>query len=237
MNGGKISLAVALALAAAIVPGTAMAQSPGQENLMAMGTSSLRTEIQRRYDGALAATLDNAVVASDDNRYMWASQAKAQCGIALGFLKSGTKDAVSVNKCSDAFARMTGAAKAPQPTVIYEAAPPVVCNKGPHIVFFDWDRSDVNADQAAILDAVAATYPGCGGSAVRVTGYADRSGSDRYNQGLSERRAAEVKSYLLQHGVQANAISTQGLGESNPRVPTADGVRELQNRRVEITID
>jgi len=57
----------------------------------------------------------------------------------------------------------------------------------------------------------------------------------KYNQGLSERRNASVQAYLTSHGVAAGAITSQGFGESNPRVPTADGVRELQNRRVEIT--
>ena len=67
-----------------------------------------------------------------------------------------------------------------------------------------------------------------------VAGYADRSGGDRYNQGLSERRATAVRGYLVSRGIEDGTISTQGFGETNPRVPTADGVREPQNRRVEI---
>src|SRR3546814_6957398 len=53
--------------------------------------------------------------------------------------------------------------------------------------------------------------------------------------GLSERRNASTRSYLTSHGIPDGSISSQAFGESNPRVPTADGVRELQNRRVEIT--
>ena len=67
-----------------------------------------------------------------------------------------------------------------------------------------------------------------------IAGYADRSGSPGYNQGLSDRRATNVRGYMTSHGVSDSAITTQGFGESNNRVPTADGVRELQNRRVEI---
>jgi outer membrane protein OmpA-like peptidoglycan-associated protein len=68
-----------------------------------------------------------------------------------------------------------------------------------------------------------------------LAGYADRSGKPTYNQGLSERRNASVSAYLTSRGIPAGAISSQGFGETNNRVPTADGVRELQNRRVEIT--
>ena len=70
---------------------------------------------------------------------------------------------------------------------------------------------------------------------VMVAGHADRSGSAKYNQGLSERRAVSVQGYLTERGVPEESISTQGFGEEQNRVPTADGVRELQNRRVEIT--
>ena len=57
----------------------------------------------------------------------------------------------------------------------------------------------------------------------------------RYNLGLSQRRADAVKSYLAGRGIGEGVITTQAFGETNLRVQTADGVRELQNRRVEIT--
>jgi outer membrane protein OmpA-like peptidoglycan-associated protein len=53
--------------------------------------------------------------------------------------------------------------------------------------------------------------------------------------GLAERRNASVREYLTGRGIPGGAITSQAFGESMPRVPTADGVRELQNRRVEIT--
>ncbi len=66
-------------------------------------------------------------------------------------------------------------------------------------------------------------------------GHADRSGSADYNVGLSQRRADAVKAYLGGRGVPDGAMSTEAFGESRPLVETADGVREPQNRRVEIT--
>ena len=110
-----------------------------------------------------------------------------------------------------------------------------VCNKGPYIVFFDWDKSDITAEASTILDSAVSAYGSCARVPVMIAGYADRSGSPGYNQGLSDRRATNVRGYMTSHGVSDGAITTQGFGETNNRVPTADGVRELQNRRVEIT--
>jgi outer membrane protein OmpA-like peptidoglycan-associated protein len=106
---------------------------------------------------------------------------------------------------------------------------------GPFIVFFDWDKSDITPQAAAILDNAAAAYQQTGQANVVLAGHADRSGSDQYNVGLSQRRADAVKDYLAGHGVPDSAMSTEAYGESRPLVETADGVREPQNRRVEIT--
>ena len=70
---------------------------------------------------------------------------------------------------------------------------------------------------------------------VLIEGFADSTGAADYNQGLSERRNASVRQYLSGRGIADGRISSQGFGENQLRVPTADGVRELQNRRVEIT--
>ncbi|MFC0203502.1 OmpA family protein [Novosphingobium soli] len=113
--------------------------------------------------------------------------------------------------------------------------PAPACNKGPYIVFFDWDKSDITPEASTILDSAVSAYANCDSVPIMLAGYTDRSGSTTYNQGLSERRNASVRSYLTSHGIPDGSISSQGFGESNPRVPTADGVRELQNRRVEIT--
>ncbi|MFK4871823.1 OmpA family protein, partial [Novosphingobium sp. ZW T3_23] len=114
--------------------------------------------------------------------------------------------------------------------------PPVVeCNKGPYIVFFDWDKSDITPEAATILDSAVSAYGNCNSVPIMLAGYTDRSGSPKYNLGLSARRNDSVRAYLTSHGIPDGSISSQAFGEANPRVPTADGVRELQNRRVEIT--
>jgi outer membrane protein OmpA-like peptidoglycan-associated protein len=71
---------------------------------------------------------------------------------------------------------------------------------------------------------------------IEVSGHADRSGSDAYNQALSMRRAEAVAAELTRRGVPRTEMVIQAFGESRPLVPTADGVREPQNRRVEIIL-
>jgi len=128
---------------------------------------------------------------------------------------------------------------APVPVPVPEPAPaPVVvpCAPGPYIVFFDWDKSDITPTAAATLNDAIAAYGHCNGAHVMLAGHADRSGSVKYNLGLSSRRDAAVQNYLTSTGgISGAAISSQAFGEGQNRVATPDGVREPQNRRVEIT--
>ena len=77
---------------------------------------------------------------------------------------------------------------------------------------------------------------GVRGRGIEATGHADRSGSDQYNMGLGLRRANAVKAELIKDGVPAANIVILSRGETMPLVQTADGVREPQNRRVEIVL-
>jgi OmpA-OmpF porin, OOP family len=121
-----------------------------------------------------------------------------------------------------------GAPEAPPP-------PAPACESGPYIVFFDWDKSDITPEAATVLDSAVSAYANCGNASVMLAGYTDRSGTVQYNLGLAARRNDSVRGYLTSRGVPDSRISSEAFGEANPRVPTADGVRELQNRRVEIT--
>jgi OmpA-OmpF porin, OOP family len=113
--------------------------------------------------------------------------------------------------------------------------PPAPCVAGPFMVFFDWDRDEITPQASAILDNAASAYQTCGQAQVMIAGHADKSGSDQYNVGLSQRRAANVRSYLAGRGIPDGVMTTEAFGESRPLVETQDGVREPQNRRVEIT--
>ena len=110
-----------------------------------------------------------------------------------------------------------------------------MCNKGPYIVFFDFDKSDITPEAGTILDSAVQAYANCQTIPIMLAGYTDLAGTQKYNLGLSARRNASVRAYLTSHGIADSVISSQAFGKLHPRVPTADGVRELQNRRVEIT--
>ncbi|MBC7799821.1 MAG: OmpA family protein [Gemmatimonadaceae bacterium] len=113
--------------------------------------------------------------------------------------------------------------------------PPAAVTPGPFLVFFDWDRSMITAEAASILDRAAEQFAATGQTSVMLAGHADKSGKDDYNVALSQRRAEAVKAYMATKGVPDAAMAMEGFGESRPLVDTADGVREPQNRRVEIT--
>jgi outer membrane protein OmpA-like peptidoglycan-associated protein len=102
------------------------------------------------------------------------------------------------------------------------------------LVFFDWDSAVVGPSGREVIGLAAQTYKAGSPVAVQVTGFTDTSGSADYNQRLSVRRADAVAAVLVQDGVPQNALVVTGRGQNGLRVPTPDGVREPQNRRVEI---
>jgi outer membrane protein OmpA-like peptidoglycan-associated protein len=134
-----------------------------------------------------------------------------------------------------------GAPAAPPPPTPAVAAPPapppakIAPSQQMFIVFFEFDKSSLTADGKKVVDAAAAAFK-AGKSGVAIAGYTDLAGTAPYNLALSKRRADIVKSALVKDGVPGAAIDETWHGKQNPRVPTADGVREPQNRRVEITM-
>jgi outer membrane protein OmpA-like peptidoglycan-associated protein len=116
------------------------------------------------------------------------------------------------------------------------AQPPAVAPARTYLVFFDWDRADLSARARQIVAEAAAASTHVQTTRIEVNGYTDLSGTAAYNQRLSVRRAESVEAELVRDGVPRGEISIHGYGESNPLVPTAKGVREPQNRRVEIIL-
>jgi len=105
-----------------------------------------------------------------------------------------------------------------------------------YLVFFDWDKADLTERARQIVAQAAQNSTRVQFTRIEVNGYTDLSGTAAYNQKLSVRRAQSVAAELVKDGVAQSAIDIQGFGESHPLVPTAAGVREPQNRRVEIII-
>ena len=76
----------------------------------------------------------------------------------------------------------------------------------------------------------------CSVGSVRVIGHTDTSGSAAYNLGLSQRRAKDARDELVSQGVNSAIITSEGKGETEPFIPTGDGVKEQLNRRTEVLI-
>jgi outer membrane protein OmpA-like peptidoglycan-associated protein len=104
------------------------------------------------------------------------------------------------------------------------------------LVFFDWNRDNLTDRARAIIAEAAQAARRTGTTRIEVAGHADRTGTAQYNQRLSERRAENVAAELVRNGIGRNEITTVGFGFDRPLVPTAAGVREPQNRRVEIVL-
>ncbi len=102
------------------------------------------------------------------------------------------------------------------------------------LVFFDWDRADLTSRGAGIVHDAASYSQSNRYTRIDVNGNTDTSGTPAYNQGLSERRARTVAGELVRDGVPQNAIDMHAYGDTHLLVPTGPGVREPQNRRVEI---
>jgi len=114
------------------------------------------------------------------------------------------------------------------------ALTPLSMAQAPSVVFFDWDKSNLSPEATTTISQAAAAYKATAGARITNVGNTDTSGSTDYNMTLSIRRADAVKSALIRNGVPAAAIETAGRGQTNLLIPTADGIREAQNRRVEL---
>jgi OOP family OmpA-OmpF porin len=124
----------------------------------------------------------------------------------------------------------------PPPPAAMQSPPVAEAPARTYLVFFDWDRADLSARARQIVAEAASASTKTQTTTIEVNGYTDLSGTAAYNQRLSVRRAQSVEAELVRDGVSRNEIGIHGYGESNPLVPTAKGVREPQNRRVEIIL-
>ena len=129
----------------------------------------------------------------------------------------------------------------PAPLPMPQAPMQPVTDVGPlpartFLVFFDWDKADVSARAAQIIAEAASGSRTAGVTTLDVSGYTDTSGTADYNMGLSERRAKSVAAALVKDGVPESEIEIHAYGETHLLVATGPGVREPQNRRVEIVV-
>jgi OOP family OmpA-OmpF porin len=179
-----------------------------------------------------ASALEGVVTDSDGN---YVTDGFGEC-VSYDKLKHFHKDD-GKGYCADEPKKV--AAPAPKPAPPPPPPPkPVIetITLGAHALF-DTDKSDLRPEGMRELDDVAAKLKSFASvESISVVGHTDSVGTDAYNQGLSERRAASVKNYLVQKGVEGSVISTSGMGESSPVATNKTREGRQQNRRVEISI-
>jgi outer membrane protein OmpA-like peptidoglycan-associated protein len=125
---------------------------------------------------------------------------------------------------------------APSPSPVPVSAPAPAVAKT-YLIFFDWDKYSLSPRATAIIAQAASDSKTQNTTTINVSGYTDTSGTPDYNQGLSERRAKAVAAQLVTDGISESEIEIHAYGETHLLVPTGPGVREPQNRRVEIVLE
>lgn len=121
------------------------------------------------------------------------------------------------------------------------AQAPVVAPQSAKVVlnadtFFDFDKSTLKPSGRQVLDQVAAQAANLNLETLIAVGHTDSIGTEKYNLGLSQRRANTVKNYLISKGIPADRIYAEGKGEAQPIATNATPQGRAQNRRVEIEI-
>lgn len=154
--------------------------------------------------------------------------------VAVGFIWHFGAPAPKVAAQQAAAPLPPAPAPAPAPAPKPVQAAPIPKN---FMIFFDFDKSDLTPAAQSILTQAADAFKKQGSVHVALTGYTDTVGSVEYNLKLSVRRAEAAKKFLVNLGVPANEIGTVGKGKTDLLVPTKDGVREAQNRRVQIVLE
>lgn len=105
-----------------------------------------------------------------------------------------------------------------------------------YIVFFEWNSASVSKSGEKVISGVIDSLSGESGYEIVLNGHTDTTGLEKFNLLLSRKRAEAVARRLEKGGIAKDAIKIFAFGESDPKVPTADGVDEPKNRRVEIFI-
>jgi len=104
------------------------------------------------------------------------------------------------------------------------------------MIHFDFDKANLRAEDAAVLDQKIAILQANPNLRIRVSGHCDERGSDEYNLALGNRRATSAKQYLVSHGIDGGRIETVSYGEERPLTPGHDEAAWAQNRRDEFEI-
>jgi len=153
--------------------------------------------------------------------------AQAQAAFDCWVEEEWEGEGATETNCRDTFLAAEPQLKAP----IVAAAPKVIKT---FIVYFDFNKADINKAAKKVLDEVVKAQAELKPVAIFLSGHTDTVGNDRYNQALSNKRAAAVAAALDKLGVKTSTFDLKAFGKTKLAVPTKDNVKEGKNRRVEI---
>ncbi|MDX9993719.1 MAG: OmpA family protein [Rhodocyclaceae bacterium] len=143
----------------------------------------------------------------------------AKSGTGLCWRTGYWTPAMAIEECDPDLVKKAEAPKAAAPAPAAAKPAPKPAAKKVTLAadaLFDFDKAVLRAEGKAKLDKLAGDIQGIKLEVIIAVGHADRIGSDKYNQKLSERRAAAVKDYLVGKGVEANRVYAEGKGEKQP---------------------
>ena len=165
------------------------------------------------------------------------AQAKFDCWIEQQEENWETEEILRCKKeYLEAIAELEGLVQQkPQPVEDVSEPAPMVPEEAMYLVFFNWDSNTLSAGAKNVIDAVAAEVAKNTPEQIIISGHADTSGDDKYNQRLAFKRANAVRDSLVERGISADLLVVESHGESSLLVETTDNVREPANRRVNIS--
>jgi outer membrane protein OmpA-like peptidoglycan-associated protein len=205
--------------------------------------ANTNTEGSWAYQGIIGAAVPivgvPGLALTADYRFMGLGENRTYGGTATGGGRSvpgGVRLSDDYNHTILVGVRYNFGQAAPEPVAPIAAPVPASPVSRSYLVFFDWDKAVLSDRARQIVSEAASNSTKVQYTRLEVNGYTDTSGTPKYNQGLSVRRAQAVAAELVKDGVPKNAISIQGFGETHLLVQTGANVREPQNRRVEIII-
>jgi outer membrane protein OmpA-like peptidoglycan-associated protein len=155
---------------------------------------------------------------------------RAAIGAAAGVLAGGAVGAYMDHQESKLREQLQGTGVS-----VTRAGDDLILNM-PGNITFQVDQSDIRADFYDVLNSVVLVVKEFDKTNIQVSGYTDSTGSDRYNQELSERRAASVGSYFASQGVASGRVWTKGFGERYPVADNDTPMGRERNRRVELKL-
>lgn len=144
------------------------------------------------------------------------------------------RDAVDNSSATSGVVVHSGTYDCPEEMAAVEPAapPPPLPDAG--LIYFNFDKSDLNDEATANLDAIIADIKDRELGGIEVSGYTDTAGPAEYNMGLSERRAETVARTMIDAGIPASIVTTKWFGENELAVQTPDNTPDQANRRATI---